>query len=148
MMTVYLDICCLKRPFDDQLQPRIALETAAVLTILREVAEGRIKAVRSVAHELENSRNPDVRRAGAVGAWLQTLNTLELTPKAVVDAVRRLQTSGLGTMDAYHLAWAEYLETDVLVTTDDRFRSQAGRLGDIIKVRVIDPIALVGDLSR
>lgn len=29
-MKVYLDICCLKRPFDDQSQPRIAVESAAI----------------------------------------------------------------------------------------------------------------------
>ena len=53
-MTIYLDMCCLKRPFDDQTQPRIALETAAVLAILQAVAGGRANAVRSLAHQLEN----------------------------------------------------------------------------------------------
>lgn len=33
-MRVYLDICCLKRPFDDQSQPRIHLEAEAVLALL------------------------------------------------------------------------------------------------------------------
>ncbi len=27
---IYLDACCLNRPFDDQTQPRIALETQAI----------------------------------------------------------------------------------------------------------------------
>ena len=33
-MRLYLDICCLKRPFDDQAQPRIRIETEAVLGLL------------------------------------------------------------------------------------------------------------------
>jgi hypothetical protein len=33
-MRIYLDMCCLKRPFDDQSQPRIRLETEAVLALL------------------------------------------------------------------------------------------------------------------
>ena len=33
-MLIYLDMCCLKRPFDDQSQPRIRLETEAVLALL------------------------------------------------------------------------------------------------------------------
>ena len=82
-MTIYLDMCCLKRPLDDQTQPRIALETAAVLAILQAVADDRAKAVRSLAHQLENSRNPDSRRAGAVAAWLDTLNPIESTPRSV-----------------------------------------------------------------
>ena len=60
-MLVYLDLCCLKRPFDDQRQARIALESTAVLAILQAVADGRVNAVRSLAHELENDRNPDRR---------------------------------------------------------------------------------------
>ena len=35
-MLLYLDICCLKRPFDDQAQPRVRLETEAVLGLLAE----------------------------------------------------------------------------------------------------------------
>jgi hypothetical protein len=31
---IYLDVCCLNRPFDDQTQERIRLEAEAVLHIL------------------------------------------------------------------------------------------------------------------
>jgi hypothetical protein len=31
-VVLYLDICCLKRPFDDQAQPRIRIESEAVLS--------------------------------------------------------------------------------------------------------------------
>jgi hypothetical protein len=34
VMRLYLDICCLKRPFDDQAQPRVRIETEAVLGLL------------------------------------------------------------------------------------------------------------------
>jgi hypothetical protein len=33
-MRVYLDVCCLNRPFDDQTQDRIRLEAEAVTLIL------------------------------------------------------------------------------------------------------------------
>jgi len=35
--TVYLDVCCLNRPFDDQTQDRIHLESEAVLLILKHI---------------------------------------------------------------------------------------------------------------
>lgn len=57
-MKVYLDLCCLKRPFDDQSQSRIAVETAAVLANLKLCTEGRLEPLRSTAHDLENSRTP------------------------------------------------------------------------------------------
>jgi hypothetical protein len=32
-MKIYLDVCCLNRPFDDQAKDRIRLESEAILTI-------------------------------------------------------------------------------------------------------------------
>ena len=34
MKKIYLDVCCLNRPFDDQTQGRIHLEAESILTIL------------------------------------------------------------------------------------------------------------------
>ena len=147
-MRIYLDMCSLKRPFDDQSNARIALETTAVLSILKSVAEGRGEAVRSIAHEAENSHNPDARRSGAVARWLATLNKLEETPPSVSSRTSSLHESGLGPLDAFHLAWAEHLRADVLVTTDDDFLAKASRPGVSSSVRVVDPVTLVGELSR
>ena len=36
MTRIYLDVCCLNRPFDDQNQPRIRLESEAILIILAQ----------------------------------------------------------------------------------------------------------------
>ena len=46
---IYLDVCCLNRPFDDQSQPRIRLEAQAVLAILDRVSEGKWECVSSHA---------------------------------------------------------------------------------------------------
>jgi len=37
---VYLDVCCLCRPFDNQLIPRIRYESEAVMAILKPVFTG------------------------------------------------------------------------------------------------------------
>jgi len=52
-----LDVCCLKRPFDDQGQFRIRLEAEAVLALLGADGSG-VDFVRSAAHDLENDQNP------------------------------------------------------------------------------------------
>ena len=64
-MRVYLDMCCLKRPFDDQSQPRIHLESEAVLAILSAHAE-LVEFVHSSALDLENNQNPLPTRADRV----------------------------------------------------------------------------------
>lgn len=68
-MRIYLDLCCLKRPFDAQDQPLIRLQTEALVSILalpEEVAE----FIRSPAQALENSFNPVQARRDAVDLWL------------------------------------------------------------------------------
>ncbi len=49
MAKVYLDACCLNRPFDDQTQDRIHLEAEAVLLILTHVESGRWQWIGSEA---------------------------------------------------------------------------------------------------
>jgi hypothetical protein len=36
-MKIYLDVCCLNRPFDDQTQDRVHLEAEAILSIFRRL---------------------------------------------------------------------------------------------------------------
>lgn len=50
---VYLDVCALCRPFDDQRQVRIRLETIAIELILAQVRQGKIELIASPAHKIE-----------------------------------------------------------------------------------------------
>jgi len=79
-------------------------------------------------------------------AWLNTLNPLESTPRSVAERVAYLTAAGFEAMDAYHLAWAEHLRADMLVTTDDGFLSQCSRCGGMIKVRVLNPVTVAVEM--
>jgi len=61
-MRLYLDMCCLKRPFDDQSRARVQLETLAVVAILHLCREGGAELLSSDALIFENSRNPNELR--------------------------------------------------------------------------------------
>jgi hypothetical protein len=50
---IYLDVCALCRPFDDQDQMRIHLETAAVLLILGHVRSKALTMIVSPVHDVE-----------------------------------------------------------------------------------------------
>lgn len=58
MTSVYLDVCCLNRPFNDQTQDRIRLESAAVLTVLKRVGYGRLLLIGSTAIQAEIEQEP------------------------------------------------------------------------------------------
>ncbi len=57
-MRLYLDTSVLNRPFDDQKQPRVWLETLAFSLALSLVETGGAELLSSPIHTLENSRNP------------------------------------------------------------------------------------------
>ena len=88
-MKVYLDLCCLKRPFDSQEQPLVRLETEAVVALMGAPAE-RVQLVRSAAHILENAFNTLKSRRDAVSQWLAQA-PLDLVP--VADLRARVRAS-------------------------------------------------------
>lgn len=144
-MVLYLDICCLKRPFDDQAQPRVRIEAEAVLGLLAADAS-RVTFLRSAAHDLENDQNPLPWRAERVRAWLadRALATSDAEPLRL--RTTELIDSGLAGFDALHLACAEAAGADVFVTCDDRLLAVARRLGPAIKVRVGELIAVAREV--
>jgi hypothetical protein len=56
-----------------------------------------------------------------------------------MQRARELRTPGVRDVDALHLACAEKGEVEVLLTTDDAFRSAAGRLDPASPTRVMNP---------
>ena len=59
---IYLDTSVYNRPFDDQTQPRIWLETLAFAVILQMVESGRLELVSSSVLKYENNRHVPRRR--------------------------------------------------------------------------------------
>ena len=55
---LYLDNCCFNRPFDNQEQVKIRLETEAKLFIQQEILAGKYELVWSYILEYENELNP------------------------------------------------------------------------------------------
>jgi len=130
-MRIYLDMCCLKRPFDDQSQPRIRLETEAVLSLLA-AESATVDFIRSAALRLENRQNPIILRTARVDMWL------DQKPVSDVDRSRtaELMTCGLANFDALHVASAELSGADAFATCDDRLRKAVERCGQV-RVRVV-----------
>ncbi|WP_293142171.1 hypothetical protein [Okeania sp. SIO3I5] len=75
MIRVYLDTSVYNRPFDDQTQNKIALETEAVLLILGMIKNREIELVNSEPIEYENLFNSDLTRQEKITNFL-TLATI------------------------------------------------------------------------
>ena len=144
-MRVYLDLCCLKRPFDSQAHPVVHLETEAVVALL-SVPEERLRFIRSAAHALENTFNSVESRREAVSHWLD-LAPLDIVPiNELRLRVDTLTSLGFSKFDSLHLGSAELSHADVFVTVDYPLLSRAGRQASSISVRVTDPIRLAEEV--
>ena len=71
-MRVYLDLCCLNRPFDDQTQDRVNLEARAVLLILERISAGGHQLCNSAALVAENNQNPNNDRRTKIDEILKS----------------------------------------------------------------------------
>src|SRR5918996_700235 len=142
MDRVYLDMCCLKRSFDDQRQPRVREEAAAVAAIIARAEDGEIALVRSPAHLVENDANPREDRRLAAALWI---NGAAVDVRLDAEAEGRaasLAALGFRPLNALHLALAERAGARWFVTCDDDVLRRAVRVGDALRIAVIAPGAL------
>ncbi|GMQ81563.1 MAG: hypothetical protein BMS9Abin05_0995 [Rhodothermia bacterium] len=145
-MRVYLDTCCYQRPFDDKSLPRIKREAEAVLFILDLVNSGQIELVSSDVLRFEAERNRNRKRSEfGVGSLEVATVHIELA-QSIVSRSLTLNQSGIRSLDAMHLAFAEAGRVALFCTCDDELSRKARReiLGG---TRVVTPIELTEILS-
>lgn len=137
------------RPFDDQSQMRIRLETMAITMILTLIEGGSFSAKWSFVLDYENSRNPFVERRAFVEQLSQVCERSIEPDESIRELARNLaNTYGIRARDALHLACAESSGCDYLVTCDDRLAQQGQRLrqAKTLHVNVINPIDLLREV--
>ena len=142
-MLVYLDNSALNRPFDDQKQPRIWLETLALSLILQMTEAGEIDLIKSPIHFLENDQSLVVLRRQWVEHCLHLARNDAKLDESVKSRANELQRGGLKPLDALHVACAETAGASHFLTCDDRLiRRYAG------KIAVLNPLDFVLQLSQ
>jgi len=140
MIKVYMDVCCLNRPFNDHTQDRVRLESEAVLIVLTHIEQEEWLGVSSeaVEFEIDNDTNSD-RRTEIQNLDNQSQKFVVIENDQEARALE-LQNYGFGAFDALHVACAEYAGADVLLTVDDRFLRIAKRLQNSLAVRIANPV--------
>ena len=143
-MRVYLDNCCLNRPFDDQRQMRVRLEAEATLCIQEHIRSGTLELIWSYLLDFENAANPFEERRTTISGWRQYA-TMDIEETAtILQRANRLAGMGLKAKDALHIACAIAGECTYFVTTDDNILKRRQDVHDII---MIDPTAFVREMD-
>ena len=139
MMKIYLDNCCYNRPFDDQTQERIHLESEAILTILKRGEIGVYQIIGSDIVRLEIERMSDGVKKQRVKELYQVASMSISYSEEIKDrAAEIVSTSKIRNFDSLHIASAEVAGVDVLITTDDKLEKMAAKLN--LKIKVMNPL--------
>lgn len=137
---IYLDACCLNRPFDDQTQSRIALETQAILTILSQCQSGQWKLISSTVLDAELAQMPNIEKLKNVKSILAIAKIKVMSSKFIEERTVELTKLGFSGYDAAHIASAERSRADIFLSTDDRLINKAKRNIRAINVAVDNPV--------
>lgn len=125
---VYLDVCALCRPFDDQSQMRIRLEADAVQLILSHARARSLSLAISPAHDVEIGDINDATEREHLQSVLRDMGQrFAYDPAQTRQRAEELVRQGFGIADAAHVAFSEVAEAD-FVTCDDRLLRQCRRV--------------------
>jgi predicted nucleic acid-binding protein len=136
---VYIDLCCLKRPFDARQDERVALEAEASTTLIELIEKRKVYLIISGTLIVENNRNPRADRRQITQRILELHHAISaLTPVAETRA-QKVHQHGLKAVDALHIALAEAADADAFITCDEGILKVARRLPDAFKVKIVSP---------
>ena len=139
---LYLDNCCFNRPFDNQKQLKIKLETEAKLFIQHEILVGKYELVWSYILEFENNQNPYKDRREAIQDWKNLANTLCVENDKIIEFAETLFKKGIKVKDALHIACAVDSNADFFITTDKGLTNK-----HIPEINIINPLTIINELN-
>ena len=140
-MRVYLDNCCYNRPFDEQAQLRVVLETLAKLNIQQQMRDGVLEYAWSSVLDFEISKSRFLDRSLQIMPWAKGAVINVQIDDAIRFRAKEFENNGLKAMDALHVACAEAAECDWFFTTD---RGILKKARNMISMRVANPVEFFG----
>jgi hypothetical protein len=142
-MKIYLDNCSFNRPFDDQSQIRIRLESEAKLKIQEEIRSGTYKLIWSYILDYENDRNPFQERKEQISKWKKYAIEDIAEDDSIIDAAIAISQKGMKKIDSLHIACAIKADADYFLTTDDGTLKRTTLIEDI---KITDPIGFIKEI--
>lgn len=137
-MKIYLDNCCFNRPFDDQSQTKIYIESQAKLEIQKRIKQGQYDLVWSYILEYENKMNPFEERKESIIKWKEIAKEHIVANEDIVSFAESLNKIGIKPKDALHISCAKYSKCDYFITTDKLLLNK-----NIDGIKIINPTQFI-----
>jgi len=142
-MKVYLDLCVYNRPFDDQGQPRIVVETVEFMFLLEKAINKEITVINSFALEYENSKSPLIDRRDKIEDLLRIALEYVKYSERLGNRAMEIEKMNFMAMDALHIACAETVKSDFFITCDDLLLRKGKANKDKLNVTIISLMEFV-----
>ncbi|MHB1678996.1 MAG: PIN domain-containing protein [bacterium] len=147
-MKIYLDVCCLCRPFDDQTQDRIRIESNAILAIIENCRNGKWNLIGSNIIDFEISKIPDEDKKEKVNILVSIVNSKIPVNAGIEERSIELEKLNFYSFDALHIACAEYANSYVLLTADDYLLKKAKQNISAIKIKIDNPVIWLMEIMK
>ena len=141
-LRIYLDNCAFNRPFDDQNQLKVKLETEAKLFIQKGILDNKYELVWSYILEYENNQNKFDDRRNTIYDWKNIAKIHCVENDEIIEYAEELKRKNIRIKDALHIACSVYAHSDYLITTDRQLFNL--RISDI---RIINPLTFINELE-
>jgi len=139
---IYLDNCCFNRPYDDQKQLRVYLETQAKLHIQSLVIEKKVELVWSFILTFENSQNIFNAKKIAIAQWENLSSSFVEKSEEIRFIAKEIMTTGIKAADAAHVACAIAGKCDYFITVDKRLLKYQDK-----RIIISNPIEIINHLE-
>jgi predicted nucleic acid-binding protein len=144
MMRVYLDTSVYNRPYDDQKQIKVNLETQAILIILNLIETKQIESFNSSVLEYENHKNPFPIIRKSIKQYLNKTTLFQPLNETIRKRAKQLETQGIKAIDSLHIASFEASGSDDFITCDKRLINRCKTLN----IKAINPIDFIQELEN
>ena len=145
-MRIYLDMCCYNRPYDDQSQLKVAMETQSKLYIQTLIKDKNLELVVSYMLRYECSNNPFEMRRNTIFDFINK-NAYAYVgiehKKEIEEKAAEIMLTGVKFKDACHVASAIFAECDYFITTDIRLLKYK-----CDKIKLVTPIEFVTETEE
>ncbi len=143
-MKIYMDNCCLNRPFDDQSNFRVHLEAEAIKTIITLVEQREWHLISSKILKFEISKIADESRKKELMVMESLASEIVQINSLIATRANEFERFGVQSFDALHLACAEN-NADVLLTVDDKFIKKAHDIKKL-NITVYNPLVWLNEV--
>ncbi len=141
MLKIYLDNCCYNRPFDNQRDAAIAIETQAKLFIQSLVRYKAVELAYSSISMQEIADSPFEENSRAILDFIESnagQYVGRASNEAAIPLTLEVMRTGVKLKDAAHVACAIAAECDYLITTDKRLLKYADD-----RIKIVNPVDFV-----